>query len=331
MQCWHMLMSGCSGLMELCLDMNENASIPPELRFNIRPPPRHEPPLFVDPNITPDQANGLVAEYREAVSLGRIPPLDLHVVRGQIEQRLAAQGTEGLDALQARTPHPILRADQTLPEDMRLVNDSEPPGYLTREQEDELLHRLDTKYGVDQYGLPLARHHPHGDGKGGLPDEDRNFAELTPREQERLTELLNPHSQHNWLKAHGKNTIPEAEVGDGDSVASHEGAPAKPRKRGGGKGTLAKQVGDRALERAREGFSPSAASAGFADDDELSMLDDGPSSSRKRGKNPDTTYRVKGGKGGGEKGKRKRTSGEGDGGSVSGSSKKARTETATDT
>ncbi|GAB1737408.1 hypothetical protein NU219Hw_g1553t1 [Hortaea werneckii] len=308
------------GLLELCLDLNENPSIPPELRFNVRPPPRHQPPLPIDSEITPEAANAMVAEYREAVSLGRIPPLDLHVVREQIEQRLAAQGVEELDHLQAHIPHPVPNPDQPFPDDMRQVGDDPPPSYLSAAQEDDYLLRLDAKFGMDQYGLPLSR--AAGDSSK-LAEEEKQFAEMTPREQDRVTELQNPQSQHNWLKAHGKNTVTADDGGDTDSIAGAETQSASKPKKRGGKGNLAKQLGDRALERAREGLSPS--SAGFLEEDELSFLEEGPSSGRKRGRDPDGTYRVKGGRGGGGKGKRKRTSAEGEG---SGGGKKARTEAA---
>ncbi|KAK5120614.1 hypothetical protein LTR85_005972 [Meristemomyces frigidus] len=322
------------GLLDICLDLNENPSIPPDLRFNIRPAPRHAPPIYVEPHITPEEANAMVAEYRDAVSLGRIPPLDLHVVRDQIEQRLAAQDVETLDKLSATIPHPTTSIGQPLPEDIR---GDDPSSYLTPDQETAYLHRLDTKLGVDPFTGPR----PSNAETAKILEEEKHFATLTPREQERQIELLNPQSQHSWLATHSKSQPPGgiggmADVDDNESLASHDQPKPAPRKRGGGGGggnkNLAKQVGDRAVERAREGFSPSAASAGFAGDmeqDELSMMDDqtAPSSGRKKGRDPDGAYRVKGGKGGAggpAKGKRKRTSGEDIGASGGGSSKKAR-------
>lgn len=308
-----------SGLLEMCLDINENPAIPPDLRFNIRPQPRHPPPIHVDPNIAPETANSMVAEYKHAVSTGQIPHLDLHVVRDQIEQRLAAQDAEPLDLLEASVPHPVSHASQTLPDEML---GQDPPGYMTAEHETDYLLRLDHKLGVDPFSLT-------GQGTKAVFEEEKHFADLTPREQERQVELLNPQSQHNWLKTHTKLHPPNADVDDNESLASHDTKP--PRKRGNK--NLAKQVGDRAVERAREGFSPSAASAGFGDEEEGSVLDDHPSSSRKRARDPDSTYRVKGGKsggGGGNKGKRKRSGEDGGGGPGSGSSKKARTDGAVD-
>ncbi|KAK4541463.1 hypothetical protein LTR36_007909 [Oleoguttula mirabilis] len=320
------------GLLDICLDLNENPSIPPDLRFNIRPAPRHAPNVYIEPQITPEVANSMVAEYREAVSVGRIPPLDLHVVRDQIEQRLAAQGTETLDDLSLGTPHPVTTVGQLLPEDIR---GDDPPSYLSLDQETTYLLRLDTKLGgVDPFTGPRA----NSAETAKLLEEEKHFATLTPREQERQIELLNPQSQHSWLKTHAK-THPTggADVDDNESLASHEAKPAAaPRKRGGGGAAsknLAKQVGDRAVERAREGFSPSAGSAsnGFPGDamepDELGMMEDqaAPSSAgRKRVRDPDGAYRVKGGKGGAgaAKGKRKRGGSGEDGGG--GSSKKAR-------
>ncbi|TKA30736.1 hypothetical protein B0A50_02456 [Salinomyces thailandicus] len=356
------------GLLELCLDLNEKPSIPPSLRFNIRLPPRHDPPLHVDPNISPDQANALVTEYRDAVSVGRIPTLDLHVVRQQIEQRLAAQGVEDLSTLETTTPHPA--ATTTAPHEAPLKSttddsttttkppDPEPPlNYLTPSQEDDFLARLDARFNQDLYRPPPANSTTkpnNGTGTGTLPnDEDKHFTELTAREQERVTELLNPLSQHNWLKAQANRHLtglPPTENDDAESFASQETSSAAkpPRKRaggpagggggGGGKGAsnLAKRVGDRAVERAaREGGSPAIGSAGtFIGGEEHEFGGSWGAGGeenvvgRKKGRDVDGTYRVKGGRGGGGsgggKGKRKR---EGEGGAGTGTGgKKAKVE-----
>lgn len=238
---------------------------------------------------------------------GKIPHIDLHVIRQQIDDRLAAQGVEALRVLENTVPHPI---GGELPEDSK---GDDPPGFLAPEQEAEYLMRLDAKLG-DSFSLVSAN----------LDQEDKHWAELTPRELERQMELLNPQSQHNWLKMHAKgnpaNMGPEG-MDDNESLASHENSSSKMAKRRTDKSkTLVKQVGDRAVERAtREGWSPSAASA--MDEDELGG--DEAFGARKRGRDPDGTYRLKGGKSGSAKGKRKR-SGEDVGGDVGG--KKAKVE-----
>ena len=190
---------------------------------------------------------------------------------------------------------------------------------------EKYLKQLDK--GLDEPYVLSRPNEPTKDGQG----EEKHWAELTPREVERQAELLNPQSQHNWLKNHAKlNPNAGNEIDDNESLASHDNANTKPtasRKRGGNsgaKGNLARQVGDRAVERAREGWSPSAASN--MEDDELAgeeTLGLG-GSGRKRTKDPDSTYRLKGGKGGGtSKGKRKR-SGEDLGAGSSAGGKKAK-------
>lgn len=333
------------GLLDIALDLNESPAIAPELRFNIRPAPRHPPPIHVDADITPEAAHALLAEYRDAVSTGRIPPLDLHVVRAQIDQRLAAQDVASLEDLSAAIPHPAFTPppDKPIQEAFRGLA---PPGYLTPDQEMAYLARLDAKHSHDPFA-PLQPTKAAEQAKL-LEQEEKHFAALTPREQERQIELLNPQSQHSWLKTHSKAQQPGGaaggEVDDNESLASHDhpppSKPAARRRTGGGgggatgaKNNLAKQVGDRAVERAtregttRDGYSPSV--HGDVDPDDV-MADDvlasggGSGSGRKRVRDPDGAYRVKGGKGGagGSKGKRKRVSGEGvEGG---GSSKKAK-------
>lgn len=281
--------------------MNQSAAIPSELRFDVRLPSQKKSSSIVPPDISPEGSNNLMAEYTAAVSKNIIPPLDLHIIREQIEDSLAAQGVKPLEKLESDVTHPLIASEDDLPEEDR---GDQPPGFLSTSQETEYLQRLDHKLG-GRLGLDQEAAHP----------QSPHQAELTPRELERHMELLNPQSQHNWLKTHSKMHA-ALDNDDAESLASHEGGSAsKPAGRKRGK-NLAKQVGDRAIERAYEGMSPSAAS-GF-DEDEPQPTEDTPGSGRKRARDPDGAYRVKGGRGG-LKGKRKRATEEG-----SASTKKAR-------
>jgi hypothetical protein len=294
-------------LLEILLDVNQSPAIPSELRFDVRLPSQKQQQSLVPPEVTPRESNELIADYTAAIQQGRIPPLDLHVVREQLNNALAAQNVTQLEALEQRTPHPILTG-HSIPNSKELPD---PPNYLTTEEESVYLARLDAQLdnalGLDTFTKDVT---------SGL-----HPADLTPRELERQMELLNPHSQHNWLKM---NTKIHDEAADTDSLdgAATTKTPA-PRKRANK--NLAKQVGDRAVERAREGQpgSPSAAS-GF-EEDELGVLlppgEELSGSGKKRVKDPDGAYRLKGGNGGGSsKGKRKRTVEEG-GSAASGSKK----------
>lgn len=220
-------------------------------------------------------------------------------------------------------------------------------GYMTLEQEGEYLERIDRKLGDSA----LLRVVQTRGGVGGEEDEvtGGHFAELTPREQERRLELRNPSSQHNWLRTHTR-VLAAATAGglcgggedpDGGSVISGGGEVAG--RKGGGlgssrrKGTagknvlLVKQVGDRAVERAREEGVWSPGLGGGEEEDELSSVGAGdeayhPGSRKKtageRGK--DGGGRTSTGVGGSVKGKRKR-SGE-DSGAPAAGGKKAKVE-----
>ncbi|KAK4503673.1 hypothetical protein PRZ48_004588 [Zasmidium cellare] len=306
-------------LLDLLLDVNSNPALPPELRFNISLDQAHSAiaaiPSVVPADILPETANEMLVEYTVAVQRGQIPHLDLNVIRHQLDKTLAAQGVAPVDHLGHTTSHTIVPAnDSDMPEDMRGSN---PPSFLTAEEEDAHLLRLDAKLGD-----PVSEDRMREKEKEGA--DEKHWAELTPREVERQTELQNPQSQHNWLKTHAKNGA-GMEVDDNESLASHDTKPA-PARGGKGKRDLAKQVGDRAVGRAREGFSPGAASAGFGEEDDFAFVDEHPGASKKRGRGDvDGTYRVKGGKTGAGKGKRKR-SGEDVASTASGSSKKAKVE-----
>ena len=245
-------------------------------------------------------------EYTAAVRAGQIPPLDLHVVRQQIDEKLAVQEVRPLSALEAGVSHPNLTTagDVGTEEDMG-------PSYLTIEQEAEYLARLDARNPLDQWALTSSA------PKEAAVGEEKHWAELTPRELERQVELLNPQSQHNWLKTHSKGATNLVDD-DNESLASHDTGSkpaASSRKRGGKDKNLAKQVGDRAVERAKEGMSPSAAS-----DEEATA---GGSGGRKRARDPDSTYRVKGSKGQGSaaKGSKRKRSAVEDTGSGTGRKK----------
>ncbi|TKA83963.1 hypothetical protein B0A55_00234 [Friedmanniomyces simplex] len=323
------------GLLDVCLDLNENPSLPPDLRFNIRPPPRHPPVVYVPPDITPEQANDMFMAYKLAVQQGSLPPVDLQIIRNEVEQRLAAQDAQSLDNLIASMPsRPVAGGPDSLPDDLKV---EDPPGYFTSEQEAEHLLKLDARLGSEILG------HNRRASDQQIPSEDKHFAEMTRRELERHVELLNPQSQHNWLKAHHKLGIlpgtTAVEIGgdDNESLASHE--PKPPRKRAANK-NLAKQVGDRAVERARDGGSPVGGTVmstagnggGGGEEDELLLGDGraagGSSGAKKRAREVDNAYHPKGGK----KTKRKRSgediSGAAGGGSGGGGggSKKPRTD-----
>ena len=290
-----------SGLLELSLDLNSTSAIPPELRFDVSLP-HIEPlgPSVVPKDISPEQANELLLEYTTAVRNGQIPPLDLHVIRQQIDDRLAVQDTLPLKDLEARVHQPdILRVDS----DINLPS-SELPGYMTIDHETDCLLRLDAKASGDQPFNMTPKEKEAAEK--ALANEEKHWADLTPREVERQAELQNPQSQHNWLKLHAK--VNPAPAGEGDDMESD--TPIAPRKRNRAPAKAVGGLAKQAMERARleEGMSPGAVSN--MDEDDPMFYEDG--GARRKGRDPDSTYRLKGGRsggggGGGNKNKRKRS------------------------
>ncbi|KAK4556703.1 hypothetical protein LTR86_006274 [Recurvomyces mirabilis] len=366
------------GLLDICLDLNENPSLPPNLRFNIRPPLRLPPVVDIPDTVTPEHADQMVLDYQQAVRQGTIPHLDLHIVRSEVEYKLAAQESRPLDTLLASLPS--RPTADSISEDLLLLHhsrdDPPPPGYLTADQEAEYLTKLDAKltdpltaHRLSETAIPTHSKIP-SNSTTTTPEEDKHFAEMTPRELERHVELLNPQSQHNWLKSHHKlGLLEDGANGDTEILATHDqggnnssiskpspsSLTTAPRKRGGG-GTagknLAKQLGDRALERAREGGSPGVSGgyegAGYAGaDEEMGMGGEGFGGGKRKGgggvgggrDGGDGAYHPKqgvkgsgsgggggGGGGSGGKAKRKRSGGEELGAGSSASAKKARIE-----
>ncbi|EMC92434.1 hypothetical protein BAUCODRAFT_126416 [Baudoinia panamericana UAMH 10762] len=354
------------GLLDLLTDLNASPSLPSHLRYNVALPPslRQPAPIEVSPTITPEQANAMVLEYKLAVQRGDLPPLDLHVVRGVVEQRLAAQGVEGLEEVVERVvPRPVGRlpvggegGDGVGVEKGEAAVDEEEleqAGYLTTEQEMDYLARLDAKEeGLSMTttnnvksattapssssgaaGVSVSLGEPHTIIVG----EEKHMASMTPRELERHLELLNPSSQHNWLRAHSRQgpvgVVTVGDTGDdGESLAGSEqqasgsGAASKRRRTGGGGSggggggggskTLAKQVAERAVAAKDRDWSPGAASMrgeGDYEEDGASVgVEDGGVRRKGSMRDGDGAYRPKGGKSGagasGGKGKRKRSS-----------------------
>lgn len=306
-----------SGLLEMCLDLNQNPSIPPELRFDLSIP---DPPKrvstgdqWIKSDVTPEEANETIMSYNLMVRQGKIPPLDLVEVRSQIDARLAAQGTQSLESIEHGVNRPV---------GSKSVADVEQDlSFMPFEQEMDYLARLDAK---------LSRN-------GDLPsdpryrdiEQEKHYADLTPRELERKTEFDNPQSQHNWLKTHTKVLGADADGEDTESLASHDlggagGSKPSNKRKSAGKGSLAKQVGDRAVERARDGSA-----APFSNDEDELASDAGgllSATGKKRARDTDGTYRLKGAKSIGGKGKRKRSGEDMLGSAGAGSGKKAKME-----
>ncbi|KAK5707569.1 hypothetical protein LTR97_000106 [Elasticomyces elasticus] len=330
------------GLLDILLDLNASPSLPPHLRFNIERGDYslHVPAMEIPADISPEQANETFQTYKHAVQSGSLPAMDLQIIRHELDRKLAAQETVHIDQLAAQLPSLPVKAEGAVVPSSDDLPTSEP-AYLTPEQESTYLSSLDSRLGDNgshnrEAPTPLST------------SEEKHFAEMTPRELERHVELLNPNSQHSWLAARQKlGILPGAtavEIGgpdnDNDSVVSHEPAAAAavkaPRKRvrkPKADGDLAKRVGDKAVERAREeggGEGPGSPlvtaglgtnSTGLADDEDVAA----PGSGRKK-RDVDGGYHPKGGKKGAASGKRKRSGEDVTTAGTPGTAKKLKTE-----
>lgn len=233
----------------------------------------------IPPDFTPEQAMDLWQKYNRAVQMKELPADTLPVARQMMNDRLAAQGVRSLDAMQAD----VSRMQGMLSaEKLGEFDAGTPRTYLTYEQEADYLSRLDARLGVSLGQIPA---NPQNE----TPD-NRYWSELTPREQERQAELANPQSQHSWLKNHVKPAT-AVDVDDTESLASHDNGSKATRKKSGGKNLF-----KHAMERTRE-LSPW---------DSEKDLERQALASKKKGRDPDGTYRIKGGHSGG-KAKRKRS------------------------
>lgn len=288
--------------MEILLDLNQNSAVSPELRYDISLPysrklqqeMKQMLSRDIPSEVQPEQANEVMRETLNAVQSGRLPSMDMLVIRDQLQDSLAMHGVKGLSALEAKIQP---SADEI--SNFKRDNDLPPtnPAFLSSEQESKYLARLDAKTGM-QASLGRANDIP----------PIYHQADLSARELERQLELMNPQSQHNWLKSRSR-AGPLSYADEDNTQDAASAAKSASRKRTSSK-NLAKQIGDRAMDRVmREAYSPGS---GIGDDDELGY-DDG-AFSRRRGADKDPTFRAKGGRGGSTKAKRKRTTDEGAGG-----------------
>jgi hypothetical protein len=263
----------------------------------------------VPADITPQQANEVISSYTGAVQQGRMPHVDLYIVRGRVEAVLAAQGTLTLDDLERNVSHPVVTSAEQLPEDIRA---DDPAGYFTTDHEEVHLLRLDAKLG-DRIAIDRVRKRD----EAAIGNEDKHWTDLKGREIDRLNEIQNPQSQHNWLKTHTKSAGGiVVDLDDNESVTGHENKTARNSGHpSSSKRNLAKQLADKVVDRARGDVSPNPGASpgyGYGDDDEHSFIEElPPSTSKKRArKDEDGAYRSKAKVsigGASSKGKRKRS------------------------
>ncbi|TKX23720.1 putative IEC3 subunit of the Ino80 complex [Elsinoe australis] len=270
-------------LLDILLDLNSSLELPPELRYNVQYRSNQEYEGIRDL----DSANRQLYDLHRMELEGRLPHSQVAQIRAAMEEQIASLDCTPLALLEKDIPHTTLDMS-----DKDTVNEiADPIAYLSPTHEAEYLDRLDVTYGDPLLSLGTS-----------VPREKTppSFANMTAREIERETELRNPLSVHNWLKKHNINIT---DAGDDKSDAGTPGA----GKKGGGR-NLAKKVGDRAVERARErdDGSPMSSAAGRDGDLEEEMEDATPRGRRAR--DPDESYRPKGGRSG--KSKRKREDGE---------------------
>jgi hypothetical protein len=265
-----------SQLLDLLLDLNTSLSIPHELRFDLSLAPKSQQPQE-ERDMNLDTANNIIANAHRAFHNHEIPQLDFVRIRQDIEALLARKNAKSLVDMEAQIPYPRYQ-HSNLP----LIADANP-AFLSSSHEDAYLTRLDNKLE------PAALSDPR-------PASPQPLSKLTQRELDREVELRNPLSVHNWLKKHG--TISDIDAAsEGGNAAVQTPATANKRR------NLAKQVGDKAIERARE----KEGSPGSTVDNEDEPAGDDTPGKPKKSRDDDQTYRPKGGR---SKSKRKREEGE---------------------
>lgn len=275
-------------LLDLLLDLNSSLVLPPESRFNVK----YREDWADRDAIDMGSANKLLTEEYQ-LDQGSYSHPRFSQLKDSLEHHVAATQAQPLSELEARVPNLVYRNDAQF---RRIADEfADPAAYLTYDNEEESLKRLDIQLG-EPPSLPSVEKDPNA---------PLSLSNLTPREMDREVELRNPQSVHNWLKKHNIN------IGETDEKADLNGSAPSSKK--GASRNLAKKIGDRALERAREREegSPIGSVAGNkpepdGPEDELSFDDF--SDRRRKSRDADETYRPKGGRTG--KPKRKREDGE---------------------
>ncbi|THY22725.1 hypothetical protein D6D01_06198 [Aureobasidium pullulans] len=263
-------------LLDLLLDLNTSLSIPHELRFDLSMASKSQQ-TNDEREMTLDMANNIIANAHRAFHNHEMPHQDFLRIRQDIEVLLARKDAKSLVEMEAQIPHPRYHHP------VSALAAEANPAFLTSSHEDAYLTRLDNKLE------PAALSDPR-------PASPQPLSKLTQRELDREVELRNPLSVHNWLKKHG--TISDIDAASEGGTASAQ-TPATANKRR----NLAKQVGDRAIERARE----KEGSPGSTVDNEDELAGDDTPGKPKKARDDDQTYRPKGGR---SKSKRKRDEGE---------------------
>jgi len=247
---------------------------------------------------TAEKCDEMLTSAFSMESRGLIPRCELMILKDDLETHVSTIDAVKLDALEQRVPHIMYRPDdaklrEILPEIANNLSD------LTPAEEEEYYNRLDQEIGNE---LPVAR--PSRAPSPVL------FSKLSARDIDRELEFRDPLSVHNWLKKH------HVVLQDTDDK-SDTGTPTSTTRKSLGR-NLAKKMGDKALERAKDrddDASPLSASTTGGKferdtpDEDITLNDEILERNGKSKDAGDDVYRPKGSKGGG-KAKRKRDDGE---------------------
>lgn len=251
----------------MLLDLNSSLQIPDSLRYNMTA-------NVTDMSHTAalDDANDRLMDARLVAENGKLSRDALSHIRDELEDRVSMVPALNLQA-QEQAIMEMLELDDLSMVALDRVHDQ--CAYLTTDHEEDYLKRLDARLGLDKAWSSLS-----------IPSSQ------TGRASDRDVELHNPQSVHNWLKAH--------KVAIDNDDRSDAGTPTSAARKGAtGARNLARKVGDRALERARDrdDASPMAATREDANaEDELALMDAMASGSKKKkSRDPDEPYRPKGG------------------------------------
>lgn len=279
-----------SQLLDLLLDLNTSLQLPDSLRVNVDVNPSPE-----EKKVTLKEGNDRLYEVHKAVDDDKFPIESVPRVREELEERVANDNAVYLQALDDNAPVSLQDAGLTtlLQTPGGLAKLHTQFGYMSTAYEEDYLRQVDAKLGDAEAMIYLRTKAAQ---KADATTTGKDAIELE-------MELKNPQSVHNWLKT---NKI-SVEAPDGDkSDAGTEKTPTTAKR--GGQKSLTRKIGDKAMERARERDDEHDL------DDQAAYFDSGSaggaagSARKKKGRDPDESYRPKGsGRG---KPKRKREDGD---------------------
>ncbi|KAL6721415.1 hypothetical protein ACLMJK_000518 [Lecanora helva] len=271
-------------------DVNDKAQIPPRLRYDLRSPtpnasdvPGLEPDTDTKENKEIEVAKAVLIEARAEYEDGQIGMDEYRNYETLLFEKIeASQAVNTPRTLKDLSRISYTKLAKVPPSGMPADLVEEPlPGYLSPSHEDEYLSALDNHIAsVPPDAQPL------------LPRQPRP----TEKEKERDTQLHNPVSVYNWLRAHAdtKPVVHDFEKENAPSEPSSHKPKPSPKPPSSGANGSSKPSRKRASSNLVQKQEPEEELL----DDEGNVINDGgeaPITKGKRKRDGDDAYRPKGG------------------------------------